>query len=142
MRPLIHIGDGTDACWKWLGKTLPGGYGCKQFDNRTILAHRWIFQMFNGWLPKEAVLDHLCRNRSCVNPMHLEIVSQAENIRRGASTKLTRHQAAKIKRLLLDNNRQGDRKRIAEQFGISPALVSDIRYGRAWRDVAPSGNSP
>lgn len=134
LRPLIRMGDSPKGCWEWNGKKQSGGYGCKQFQGRTVLAHRWVFQMFNGWLPNSAVLDHLCRNRACVNPTHLEIVSQSENCRRGRATKLTAQQVSEIKSLLV-NAKQGDRKRIAERFGVSPGLISDIRYGRAWSDI-------
>lgn len=134
LRPLIRIGDGPDACWEWTGKKLRGGYGCKQFASRTVLAHRWVFQLFNGWLPEEAVLDHLCRNRGCVNPRHLEATTAAENCRRGRGTKLTASQVAEIKQLLA-TAKQGDRKRIADRFGVSVGLITDIRYGRAWRYI-------
>jgi len=51
----------------------------------TIYAHRWYYEIAYGPIPEGSQVDHLCRNRSCVNPLHLEAVSQQENIARGMS---------------------------------------------------------
>lgn len=119
----------------WKGKVAKGtGYGVKQFGGRTVLAHRWVYSWFNGWIPDGLHLDHKCRVRACVNPDHLEAVTRAENSRRGMSTKLTRDQAAEIKRRI-PSLRWGERRKIALEFGVSEGLISDIKYGRAWADL-------
>ncbi len=90
--------------------------------------------MFHGHIPDNMVIDHICGNRICVNPLHMEVVSQAENCRRGSGTKLTLAQAKEIKKEI-PNLKWGGRPALAERFGVSPALISDIKYGRAWRDI-------
>lgn len=90
--------------------------------------------MFNGWLPEGMVLDHKCKNPACVNPKHLEPVSQSENCRRGNATKLTVEQVRQIKDQL-PSLKWGDRKQLAKKYGVSEALISDIKYGRAWADI-------
>lgn len=72
----------VDGCWLWEG-ALRGGYGRVKLDGRTQAAHRASYELHVGPIPSGLVLDHLCRNRSCVNPAHLEPVTTEENIRRG-----------------------------------------------------------
>jgi hypothetical protein len=71
------------GCWEWQGYIRPNGYGSFYFRGRPTTAHRAAYQIFVGPVGERADLDHLCRNRRCVNPDHLEIVSRRENCRRG-----------------------------------------------------------
>lgn len=70
----------TNGCWLWCGG-LSKGYPIFHPDV-PVRAHRWSYETFVGKIEEGKTLDHLCRTRRCVNPLHLEPVSQAENNRR------------------------------------------------------------
>lgn len=67
------------GCWEWQGQRLKSGYG----HYKRTTAHRWVYERLVGPIPAGLQIDHLCRNRPCVNPAHLEPVTPLENIRRG-----------------------------------------------------------
>lgn len=78
------IRDGFTTCWIWSG-TLRNGYGRVWWapEDRTVSAHKKIYELSVGPVLPGLELDHLCRNRSCVNPEHLEPVTRRENQIRG-----------------------------------------------------------
>jgi hypothetical protein len=59
------------------------GYSRIRINNKNIQAHRWAWELVNGQIPDEFVIDHICRNRKCVLPEHLRMVTQQENIMAG-----------------------------------------------------------
>jgi hypothetical protein len=71
----------TKYCWEWLGTKTAAGYGKFNFKRGMSpqMAHRLSYVLFKGPFPKKLNIDHKCRNKSCVNPDHLEPVTKAEN---------------------------------------------------------------
>lgn len=76
--PLTRI-DASGDCWMWTGAIDRDGYG----KHSSTTAHRAVYQTLVGPIPAGMTIDHLCRVRACVNPDHLEVVTNRENIARG-----------------------------------------------------------
>ena len=83
--PLLKFGA-PDDCWLWQGR-LHKGYGA--FGKRSLRVHRVAYAAAFGAIPKGLEIDHLCRNRRCGNPAHLEAVTHAVNVGRGARATAT-----------------------------------------------------
>lgn len=84
--PKVHK---TQGCWEWTGALTDQGYGSfyvrgtGAYTTLKVLAHRWSYESLRGPIPDGLELDHLCRNRACVNPDHLEPVTSRVNMLRG-----------------------------------------------------------
>lgn len=78
------------GCWIWIKIVRADGYGSFPFNGRCVLAHRWSYEHFVGPIPDGLTLDHLCRNRACVNPNHLEPVTLRINSLRGEAPPIQR----------------------------------------------------
>ena len=76
------------GCWEWQGVLSHHGYGRPWFEGRRQFAHRVFFEAVRGPIPDGLQLDHLCKNRRCVRPSHLEAVSAAENIARSSGVQV------------------------------------------------------
>jgi HNH endonuclease len=124
----------TSECWIW-NLATSRGYGIQsRWPEYSRLAYKAIWERLNGPVPRGMELDHLCRVRACVNPDHLEVVTGAENTRRGVKTKLNERKVRQI-RLLCDSGRW-QRRQIAEAYGVDARTISEIFYRHTWKDVA------
>jgi HNH endonuclease len=119
-------------CWIWQRSTDKDGYPYFKSDGAVIRAHRFYFVCAGKRIPEGKELDHLCQNRLCVNPDHMEPVTHVENVRRGRRCNhLTLEKAREIRAL------RGTLiyEQIAERFGISPSLVAHVMTNRVWREA-------
>lgn len=128
---------GDDDCWEWLAAKTDG-YGMY----RKTSAHRFMWKLTHGEIPKGRVVRHKCRGK-CVNPAHLELGTYAENeadkVRDGTSNRgsnqhlsvLTETQVRDIKRRLVDYER-GMLTMLAAEYGVARVTISHIKRGDSW----------
>jgi len=87
---------GDDGCLHFTGAVMPNGYGYIGRGGKyggSTYAHRVAWEAVHGPIPKGMEIDHLCRNRACCNPAHLELVTHRENVARGAAPSAVAHRA-------------------------------------------------
>lgn len=94
----IEFPESPKGCWLWTAAKNGKGYGQVKFRGTQTGAHRLAYLHWIGPIPKGLQLDHLCRNPSCVNPNHLEAVTQKTNMLRGESPSALNAQKTHCKR--------------------------------------------
>jgi len=135
-----------DECWIWESHLNSNGYGRYPVNSQILLAHRVSYQYFFGEIPKGMNVCHSCDNRKCINPHHLWLGTQSENLKdaaaknrmyrpntnahRNGNTKLTWSKVNEIRNMYQRGLRK---KEIAQLFVISPSSVGDIIAERTWR---------
>lgn len=130
----------SDGCWEWGASKDKKGYGRFRFAGRKQLVHRVAYQLYIGEIPSGMCVCHHCDNPSCVNPSHLFVGTQADNIRdrdskgRGydrhgekhGKAKLTASQVIDIRKRHGDGERDAD---LARQYGVTQtAIYCIVRY--------------
>jgi len=86
--------DPSTGCWQWTGTLMSGGYGQIARHGRNTTAHRAMWEHLRAPIPPGETIDHLCLNRRCVNPDHLEVVTYSENNYRRFQTREPLHTPA------------------------------------------------
>lgn len=122
-----------NGCWEWQGELNSNGYGRVWRNNKRIMAHRGFYELHRGPIPEGLELDHLCRNKPCVNPAHLEPVTHAENVRRAAratgSTVLSDEDINFIRGSVLTQ------RSLAMRFGVSQSTINKHKRGLTWSEM-------
>lgn len=134
----VEIG-GTAMCWRWTGQRQ-NDYGRFRGER----AHRYAYRLHKGEIPEGLMVRHLCGNKLCVNPDHLEPGTMADNaadgIRLGETLRGSRNGRSKIgeqdARYILENPDKLTGAKLALKFGVSRATVSLIQSGQRWAHVA------
>lgn len=142
--------EGLDACWEWQAGLLGNGYGQFKLNGAPTYAHRIAWELTNGPVPERRNVLHRCDNKLCINPAHLFIGTQKENVadaiekgrrepiiesRRGEKSnwaKVTEKEVLEIREM----GRRGYSQRvIGEKFGISRPAVNLIINRKNWKHI-------
>jgi len=135
------INKSVTGCWEWFGSLDTSGYGLFRFQRRLVKAHRFSWQLVHGEIPKGLLVCHHCDNRRCVNPAHLFLGTNKDNMQDASSKRrwkkqrpcrrvLSNEQVKEIRTILNEGHRVGGK--IARQYGITPTMVSYIRRNKSW----------
>ena len=132
------------GCWIWTGTITSRGYGQLLSSNKKIYAHRAAFEAFIGEIPDGMVVCHTCDNVHCVNPDHLFLGTQKDNLqdmkKKGRSTHgeknaqslLTEANVIVIKSLLSDGWTEAQ---VAKHYGVSRSNINAIKLNKRWNHV-------
>lgn len=127
------IVDPETGCHVWQGALSDSGYAIVGTNrDGAFRAARAVFQRDKGPLLPGEFPDHLCKNRACINPDHLERVSNAENTRRGSKAKLSWELVRQIRAIYRENRTPF--RTLARMFGVSGSAISNIINQKRWRE--------
>lgn len=129
------------GCWFWLGWTQSGGYGVLRVDEKQVMAHRASWEIHRGPIPEGIKVLHRCDTPCCINPDHLFLGTQADNVKdmiqkrrnvpspgeRNGNAKLTADEVRKIRASEETLNI------LSGRFGVSMSMISCIKRGENWR---------
>ena len=121
------------GCWVWsyyIGKST---YPVFRRKGKMMKAAKYFYERDKGAVPKGLVLDHLCRNRKCVNPKHLEVVTYATNNQRGNQAKLMDKDIKKIRKLY--KSKDYKQTTLGKMFDVGQGQISRIVNHQAWTNL-------
>lgn len=141
------IPEPNSGCWLWDAGCTKKGYGSFRTGIKKQSAHRFSYELFRGDIPEDLHVLHKCDTRCCVNPDHLFLGTNLDNVRDmyrkgrnrlllgdlNGATKLDRNQVLEVR----DLRKKGlSERKIAEKFNVSRGSVNAILSGRTWKHVS------
>jgi DNA-binding XRE family transcriptional regulator len=133
-----------DQCWNWVAGKSGNGYGMIKIAGKNRLAHRVSYLLYKSEDLDNNVL-HTCDNRACVNPNHLYLGDQKDNLRdavergrldfqgeKNKRAKLTKEDVKEVRKMLDNGMTQ---REVGDNFGVSRGCIADIDQGRSWSHV-------
>lgn len=140
LKPMTRVDENT-GCHLWTGKPNQNGYGRICIDGRDKLAHRLAYELSRGPIPKGLAVCHRCDVRACINPDHLFVATNAENLKdmaaKGRASRGEKHYKAKLTEAdVMEIRASSDPVRsIARRYDVDHSLIVGIRKGTRWSHV-------
>jgi hypothetical protein len=138
----VQIFHSPDGCWYWLGCTYPSGYGSIYYKDRIEATHRVSYKLYKGEIPKGIHVLHKCDNRLCINPDHLFLGTNTDNVKDKVSkNRQYRPFGIKCPKAKLDDNKVKEIRSlkgiecyldIAKKFNVSPSHIHKIWRNEFW----------
>jgi hypothetical protein len=136
-------------CLIWIGQKDPKGYGRLRLNGKLQRAHRLMYELHNGPIEHGHVVLHSCDNPSCINPKHLSVGTQLENVHdmlakgrankmrgeRHAKSKLTAEQVREIRRRYIPGKYGHGAHALAKEYGVSKPTIQAILNGESWTHI-------
>lgn len=133
----------TESCWLWTGGKMPNGYANFHIErNKSWRVHRFSYWLANGEIPPGKGVLHKCDVRHCVNPDHLFIGSQKDNLQdcksKGRTTTGTRNAMARLdnESVLKIRSAVGSQRQIANMFNVHQSTVSNVINRKSWTHIS------
>jgi hypothetical protein len=137
----------TDGCWIWTGSLNTCGYGIIGVDRKTIHSHRIAWELINGTIPNRMSILHHCDRPPCVNPSHLFLGTQQDNIKdmllknrgkggvgvRNCKARLSENDVREIRKRHI--RKYGNLVILAKEFNVDPCTILDIIKRRSWKHI-------
>lgn len=131
------------TCWEWIGGVNKHtGYGQLTYKSKAKLAHRLSYELHKGSIPEKQVVMHTCDNKTCVNPEHLKLGTQADNMRdmsvKNRSLRGSKNPTAKLteKRVVcIRADNSSTNEELAGKFNVDKTLIRLIKSKKIWKHV-------
>ena len=137
----VAVTPQSTDCWLWRGYTTPEGYGQMRLPDGAIDAHRLSMEMAVGGLDKDVVVRHKCDTPLCVNPLHLETGTHADNVRdrviRGRTARGTKNGRALLdeEKVRIIRSSPFTNAKLAVIYGVSKEAIDAVRRFHSWKHV-------